>query len=1041
MSPQIFVSSAHLGLEGLRDLVETVATSVRLRGIDEARVVRTETGGAAPAPPLEECLRRVRTSDLVVLIVGYRYGTPVAGDAAGRSYTEVEFDEAIAAEKPLFVFLANDRTMFKRKEIDPLPQRINKFRLRIESLQEKHGYMINYFGNTAEFQAAIERSFDSHLRRIAERIVVNVDPAAQLVRLPTRLRPPYDGIQDQKLYGRDAELEELDRWYRAPDQSALMIRAIGGMGKSSLAWRWFEQLDERCPDIAHSGKFWFSFYHVGHTIRRFLQEMRGWLEDSVPSGARFGNEHDWPAIQRYLSRMKLKPLIILDGLEAEFFGYVGRRPHFDDTPNLGAEFGNASAAKAPDSEEEMLDKFADFRDENHGRILVDLIGSGLAKILITTREIPTSFVKGSIAGQVLIGGLHQIKLEELSPISAKSLLVDLGIRAESATLDLISKSRIMRHPLLLSVFSRRVLNDDLAKGDLDAFIEKYPSVKLWAFAKHGDGSGRHHVLQFAFNNLSEIEEYIIELITVTDVPLLSDFVVGTAEKVRGYAAEAISAALDNLKYRRGIINAARRKAENGKEEVFYSMHPVCRMYANRMTIRDFRKSAESIDVEFEKYLFGGVGRGITTPTVFDVESRILPVVRVTLAAGKDERAWQFLDAVRGCYQQFGLYGTYYQIISEFLAFSQGRDGLRVRSQLTSRQEASKLLFDGAELNRLFGESEKSIACARALVDLASRSEGDEPGSAAEAAILTRERADWLLLVSRFSTQDAEENVRSISNFISNLHNRTETDDGDITLSEALGLISRSNIIDIDDDIHELNEFLISQSYLNYSYTTLAWNICTSLSRSSNFRTSRCNAFSLLELLFSSADPRNFRFVILKIISGLWRSKDLVLARSIYDRISALEGWEQLDLYQELELCRLYLLLLEAEAEGAINEKEYQKIDSSLATYELHYQSRLSRYGKLDLTLFRLRLQVLAERPSHITLNTAVELCLSLKLPRSGRAAQELLRCAEKLERKGEVERVLRSLPLSYQITGLLPDPIFGFNPRRARSGPRPWGDA
>jgi len=62
--------------------------------------------GARPAAPLEVVLEEVRASDIVVVIVGHRYGTLVPNKRV--SYTEMEYTEASNNHKPCLVYLRSD---------------------------------------------------------------------------------------------------------------------------------------------------------------------------------------------------------------------------------------------------------------------------------------------------------------------------------------------------------------------------------------------------------------------------------------------------------------------------------------------------------------------------------------------------------------------------------------------------------------------------------------------------------------------------------------------------------------------------------------------------------------------------------------------------------------------------------------------------------------------------------------------------------------------------------------------------------------------
>src|SRR3954453_17349737 len=102
---KVFVSSLISGYESFRNAVVEAAEMLG------HRVLRAEDLGATSASPQQACLRLVRESDVVVLLIGERYG---AVQHSGMSATHEEYREA-RERKPVLVFVEDLATRDERQ--------------------------------------------------------------------------------------------------------------------------------------------------------------------------------------------------------------------------------------------------------------------------------------------------------------------------------------------------------------------------------------------------------------------------------------------------------------------------------------------------------------------------------------------------------------------------------------------------------------------------------------------------------------------------------------------------------------------------------------------------------------------------------------------------------------------------------------------------------------------------------------------------------------------------------------------------------------
>ncbi len=92
--------------------------------------------GARSHQPIETCLKEVRQSDLLVVVVGHRYGSIVPGQEV--SFSEAEYIEGHRLGKPCLVYLRSDDTPVLPKFVERDPEKLRRLERWKSELRERH---------------------------------------------------------------------------------------------------------------------------------------------------------------------------------------------------------------------------------------------------------------------------------------------------------------------------------------------------------------------------------------------------------------------------------------------------------------------------------------------------------------------------------------------------------------------------------------------------------------------------------------------------------------------------------------------------------------------------------------------------------------------------------------------------------------------------------------------------------------------------------------------------------------------------------------
>jgi tetratricopeptide (TPR) repeat protein len=127
----VFVCSTFDDLEQEREAVLDAIHRV------QSRHNAMEFFGARPGRPIDVCLEEVRKSDLLVVIVGEKYGSLPSG--MGISYSQAEYEEGfVRLKKPCLVYLRDDDVPILKKYVERDPDKLKLLEAWKQTLNAKH---------------------------------------------------------------------------------------------------------------------------------------------------------------------------------------------------------------------------------------------------------------------------------------------------------------------------------------------------------------------------------------------------------------------------------------------------------------------------------------------------------------------------------------------------------------------------------------------------------------------------------------------------------------------------------------------------------------------------------------------------------------------------------------------------------------------------------------------------------------------------------------------------------------------------------------
>ena len=149
-----FVSSTKEDLIPYREAVETVLTGMEHIPLGFV---------SSPDSPIDVCLATVRRSQLYIVIVGMRYGSIEEG--SGKSFTELEYDEAVKNKIPVLAFIIDEEQcpiLPKFVDVGEKAEKLKQFKAKLNS-----SYLVSRFASIDNLKQLVEKSVRQAIDKIS----------------------------------------------------------------------------------------------------------------------------------------------------------------------------------------------------------------------------------------------------------------------------------------------------------------------------------------------------------------------------------------------------------------------------------------------------------------------------------------------------------------------------------------------------------------------------------------------------------------------------------------------------------------------------------------------------------------------------------------------------------------------------------------------------------------------------------------------------------------------------------------------------------
>lgn len=359
--------------------------------------------------------------------------------------------------------------------------------------------------------------------------------------------------------GRESERKMLTEWLKSDSNHPMLIlRALGGFGKSALTWYW---LTHDVPARQFIKVVFWSFYEGDASFDNFVKETLQYL--GVLNAGQLSPYEQTHLLLNHLRNPGI--LLVLDGFERVLraYGSMGAAYQGDEVQNDDSQ----------DASRDCIHMLADGLLRSIGAYGGMLQG----KILMTTRLTPRAVEK---YGQ-LLQGVREVELNAMNKKDAVEFFHAQGIRGTHTEIE-AACAPYGYHPLSLRILSGYIVNDRSLPGDIAAANHLEITKDII--------QNKHHILEVGFKSLSSPQKKLLGRIACFRTAM--DYEALKTLHGDGKGSLSFDTSLKILESR-GFLHWDRKTNK-------YDLHPIVRRFAyNQLTAADRTGAHERLVNYFE----------------------------------------------------------------------------------------------------------------------------------------------------------------------------------------------------------------------------------------------------------------------------------------------------------------------------------------------------------------------------------------------------------------------------------------------------------